>query len=436
MLHVGDRERGEDRVLAVARVLAYGDHRVPVAAAAGRDVDGGDLDARLLQHASQRGLVDRRAHPDVLPRHVERVVDRVAPHRDRLDADLRIEVEPAHQARELAEAAFGLRPADRQDFCLQHDLGIRDARRVDRLARRQEDRLAAQAAGDRQLADADRRLVRRGHQLERMSAEADRDRQRAARRVRLLGELAQVVRRDDVDPGEVALLDLESIDAGVQPVLGVAGQRDAGGDHRPAVVDGEERHGKREEIEIVAGLDDLLHGAARDHHGLERMIEPVTQLRFALRKAAAHRDRDAVPALDEPGQHRHLVPGDVAEEQRGLRLVDQRRDVPDVDGLLDFDQFAGRAEIVEQRAECRRHQLTWGPRHGPHAPNARKRPGRAVALLESARDSGADRRFAICVTPAGARTSRARRRHGSARRGPSAAATPGRRRPAARRLFR
>ena len=25
--------------------------------------------------------------------------------------------------------------------------------------------------------------------------------------------------------------------------------------------------------------------------------------------------------------------------------------------------------------------MTWGPRHGPHTPNARKRPGKAVALL-------------------------------------------------------
>src|SRR5438445_12384502 len=30
---------------------------------------------------------------------------------------------------------------------------------------------------------------------------------------------------------------------------------------------------------------------------------------------------------------------------------------------------------------------TWGPRNGPHAPNARKRPGTAVALLDFASTS-------------------------------------------------
>ena len=69
-------------------------------------------------------------------------------------------MQAAHQAREFTEAAFGPRPAGRQDFGLEDDLGIGDVGEVDRLALCQLDGRAAQAAqfgiGDLQVGLRDR----------------------------------------------------------------------------------------------------------------------------------------------------------------------------------------------------------------------------------------------------------------------------------------
>ena len=108
----------------------------------------------VLQRLADRGIARRRREPGVLPRHVQRVVDRVLAVRDRRDPHQRVPVQPAHQPREFAEAPFRPRPAGGKNFPLQHDLGIGDERHVDRLARRERDRLAAQAAGDRHLIHA------------------------------------------------------------------------------------------------------------------------------------------------------------------------------------------------------------------------------------------------------------------------------------------
>ena len=145
VLDVLGGERGEEGVLAFAGLLPDGDDGVPEAAAAERDVDVLHLDAGVLERAAQRGVARRRGEPGVFPRHVQRVVDRVLAPRDRLDLHERVPVQAAHQARELAEAALGMRPAGRQDFGFEHDLGVGDARQVDRLAQRQLDRRAADA---------------------------------------------------------------------------------------------------------------------------------------------------------------------------------------------------------------------------------------------------------------------------------------------------
>ena len=46
-------------------------------------------------------------------------------------------MQPAHQARELAEAALWPRPTGREDFAFEHDLGIGDELHVDGLAGRE-----------------------------------------------------------------------------------------------------------------------------------------------------------------------------------------------------------------------------------------------------------------------------------------------------------
>jgi hypothetical protein len=65
---------------------------------------------------------------------------------DGFDPHQRVPVQPAHQAGEFAEAAFRECPAGRQDFRLQHDLGIGDAGQIDGPALRKLDRRAAHTA--------------------------------------------------------------------------------------------------------------------------------------------------------------------------------------------------------------------------------------------------------------------------------------------------
>ena len=158
-----------------------------------------------------------------------------------------------------------------QDFGLQHDLGVGDVGHVDGRARRQRHRLAADAAGDRHLVDAERRAIAGAGDLDRMGADGDRDRQRLVAGERALHEQPHIVRRDDVDAGQRLFLDDEAVDAGIEAELGIARDDDAGGDHRPAVVDRRHRDRQLVEIDVVAderhlarrrGFDVLAAGSA------------------------------------------------------------------------------------------------------------------------------------------------------------------------------
>src|SRR5438128_1027357 len=80
-----------------------------------------------------------------------------------------------------------------------------------------------------------RRAIARACDLDRMSADADRDRQRTPTLVGPLREQSHVVRCDDVDAGETFFLHDEAVDAAVDAELGVARDHDPGGDHRTAV---------------------------------------------------------------------------------------------------------------------------------------------------------------------------------------------------------
>ena len=82
-------------------------------------------------------------------------------------------MQPAHQARELAEAAFRPCPAGGKNLRLKHDLGIGDIRQINRLAWRQLDGLAADAAGNRHLVLAERSTVAGTGDLYGMHAERD-----------------------------------------------------------------------------------------------------------------------------------------------------------------------------------------------------------------------------------------------------------------------
>ncbi len=71
---------------------------------------------------------------------------------------------------------------------------------------------------------------------------------------------------------------------------------------------------------------------------------------------AAERHHRALARADEAGDHRQLVADHVVEIERGVSLIDQRRDVADVHGLVQVDELAALAQAVEELAEVLLHR--------------------------------------------------------------------------------
>jgi hypothetical protein len=225
---------------------------------------------------------------------MQRVIDRVAPPGDRLDPYQRVPVQPAHQARELAEASLRPGPPRREDLCFQDDLRAGDAWQVYGFALRELGRRAAYSPRDAHLVDPDRRPKAGTHDLEGMRADRDRNGKGTAALQRALREQAHVVGRHDVDARQVLFLDQEAIDAGIEAVLGIARHHDARRDHGPAIVDRGHRDRQREEIDVVAGLYHFLVQRGLDVAWRNRMVESMTQLVLDFPELAApHRQRDS-----------------------------------------------------------------------------------------------------------------------------------------------
>ena len=98
---------------------------------------------------------------------------------------------------------------------------------------------------------------------------------------------------------------------------------------------------------------------------VDRRLELVLDLAIGL---AAQRHDGALARADDAGDHRHVVADDVVEIERGIGLVDQRRDMADVDRLVQVDEFAGLPQAVEELAEIFLH------------PTASERTGRELLL--------------------------------------------------------
>src|SRR5262249_37399639 len=71
---------------------------------------------------------------------------------------------------------------------------------------------------------------------------------------------------------------------------------------------------------------------------------------------AAERHHRALARADKTGDGRQLVADDVVEIERGAGLIDQRRDVADVHGLMQVDELAALAQAVEELAEVLLHR--------------------------------------------------------------------------------
>ena len=185
-----------------------------------------------------------------------------------------------------------------------------------------------------------------------MRADADRDRQRPPGLISALREQPHIVRRDDIDAGERFLLDDETIDAAVQPELGIARDDDARRDHRPAVIDRGHRDRQFEQIDLVADLHHFARAATcSPSSGGIGLIDGVFQLVLDLAIGlAAHRHDGALLRADDARDHRHVVADDIVKQQRLVRLVDQRRDMADIDRLLQIDQLARIAQTDREIA--------------------------------------------------------------------------------------
>ena len=70
---------------------------------------------------------------------------------------------------------------------------------------------------------------------------------------------------------------------------------------------------------------------------------------------AAHRHGGALFRADDAGNHRHVVADHLVEIERGLGLIDQRRDVADVDRLVQVDELARLPQPVQELAEILFH---------------------------------------------------------------------------------
>jgi hypothetical protein len=213
-------------------------------------------------------------------------------------------------------------------------------------------RRAADAAGDAHLVHAERRAESRAHDLERMRADGNRDRAGAAGLVRALREETHVVRRHDVDAGQVSFLDHEAVHAGVDAVLRVFRDHHAGGDHRAAVVNRGHRDRQAVEVHLFVDLDHFLGRGVLDVFRRDRAVDALLEPELDLGKfAAAQRNGGAPARADDPRHDRHVVADDVVEIERLVGLVDQRRDVTDVHRLTDVGELFLLAQPVQEPAE-------------------------------------------------------------------------------------
>ena len=182
-------------------------------------------------------------------------------------------------------------------------------------------------------------LEERPHQFPRVHADGNRDGQRAVLRQRPPGEVVKVVGRDDVDAGDVALLEHQAVAAGVHAVLRVLGDDHRGGDHGRAVEGGEDRHRQLEQVHLVALPDGLLYRRVVHHHRLDGVGHGELETLVDLGVGRVQRQAEAFPLLQQPARHRDGVAHGIFEQQRLIALRRERRHVPQVDRFAYVQQL-------------------------------------------------------------------------------------------------
>src|SRR5262249_27175006 len=118
-------------------------------------------------------------------------------------------------------------------------------------------------------------------------------------------------------------------------------------------------HGDRQlvEVDLIAGDDNLARRRGFYAFRRDRMVDRVRELvlDLAIGLAAERRDR-ALARANEAGNHRHVVADHVVEIERSIRLIDQRRDVADIDRLMQVDELADLPQTLKELAEILLHR--------------------------------------------------------------------------------
>ena len=210
---------------------------------------------RARDALEQPGLVDRL----VLRRAAQ---DRIVAIEDGLHVDVRARLGVVGVvAHPLAERPFGPHLA-RHGLAFEHDLGVGRNRKAGIGPADHVDRLAAQAARDVELADR-RQRARRQQEQQRVLAAHDRDLHRLAALESLVAMDAAVLALGDLAADGVAVIDLRTIGAEIEPaVVGVLGDHAAGGaDVARLVLLVMQRHRKFQHVDCVAFEHVLQHRA-------------------------------------------------------------------------------------------------------------------------------------------------------------------------------
>src|SRR5215831_11788458 len=86
------------------------------------------------------------------------------------------------------------------------------------------------------------------------------------------------------------------------------------------------------------------------------MVDALLQLQLDLAIGLdPHGDDRALARADDAGDDRYGVTDDIVEKERLVRLIDEGRDMADIDRLLEIDELARVAQAVEKMPKILLH---------------------------------------------------------------------------------
>ena len=160
-----------------------------------------------------------------------------------------------------------------------------------------------------------------------MGADTNRDGKGPFGRECALGKFSQVVGCHDVDTGDVSPLEHQAVHPGIYPVLWVLGNHDGSRDHGPTVQGRKDRHGEPIEVHLIFFQHYLFYRTISNQLGLDGLLHGPLEFFLDLHVWDLDCEREAVPRLEEAGDHRDRVAKGLGKKQGLFRLWDQGRDI-------------------------------------------------------------------------------------------------------------